>query len=104
MCCRPICRFPGDVNDDDIVNILDYNIIFANMNQPGGQSLAQGDVDGDGKVTISDYRFWKERRSLLAPGGGGIGARHRSARTNECLVDCNWNGPAVALPQRRVRV
>jgi hypothetical protein len=70
----PNLPIPGDVNGDMLVDILDYNIIFANMNQPGGKSLAQGDVDSDAKVTISDFRFWKERRTDLTPleGGGGI--------------------------------
>jgi hypothetical protein len=68
----PNLPIPGDVNDDDMVDILDYNIIIANMNLPGGLTLAQGDVDGDGKVTIGDYRFWKERRTLAHAGGGGL--------------------------------
>jgi hypothetical protein len=68
----PNLPIPGDANDDDMVDILDYNIIIANMNMPGGQTLSQGDVDGDGKVTIGDYRFWKERRTLAHAGGGGL--------------------------------
>jgi hypothetical protein len=100
----PDLPIPGDVNGDKVVNILDYNIIFANMNQPGGQSLAQGDVDGDGKVTIGDYRFWKERRSLLAPGGGGIGgATGVPEPTSALLIAVGM--ALLSLPaQRRVRV
>jgi hypothetical protein len=67
----PDLPIPGDVNDDDIVDILDYNIIIANMNIPGGQALEDGDVTGDGKVSIADFRFWKERRTDVPGAGAG---------------------------------
>jgi hypothetical protein len=63
---------PGDTNGDDLVNIVDYQAIISHMNQPGARTLAEGDVTGDGKVTIADFRFWKARRSLAAPGEGSV--------------------------------
>jgi hypothetical protein len=65
---------PGDTNGDDLVDLVDYQAIISHMNLLG-QPLANGDVTGDGKVTIADYRFWKDRRTDLTPpgaGGGGI--------------------------------
>ena len=59
----PNLPVPGDTNGDEEVDMLDYNAIIANMNMPGGLTLAKGDVTGDGQVTIADFRFWKERRS-----------------------------------------
>lgn len=100
----PDLPIPGDVNGDKKVDILDYNIIFANMNQPGGQTLAQGDVDGDGKVLISDYRFWKERRSLLAPGGGGIGGAAGVPEPTSALLIAMGMALLSLSAQRRVRV
>jgi len=65
---------PGDTNDDDLIDMVDYQAIISHMNLTG-QPLANGDVTGDGKVTIADYRFWKNRRTDLTPpgaGGGGV--------------------------------
>jgi hypothetical protein len=82
----PDLPIPGDANDDDMVDILDYDIIIANMNLPGGQTLSQGDVDGDGKVTIGDFRFWKERRTLAHAGGGGLAGPSLSTPEPSSLV------------------
>lgn len=62
---------PGDTNKDELIDLVDYQAIISHMNQPGGRTLAEGDVTGDGKVTIADYRYWKERRTDLTPAGGG---------------------------------
>jgi hypothetical protein len=61
---------PGDTNGDDLVDLVDYQAIISHMNLLG-QPLANGDVTGDGKVTIADYRFWKVRRTDLTAGAGG---------------------------------
>ncbi|WP_146590946.1 dockerin type I domain-containing protein [Posidoniimonas polymericola] len=66
----PDLPIPGDCNGDMVVDFVDYQCIFDNMNLPGGQTLAQGDVNGDGKTTIADFRFWKERRTDLSLGLG----------------------------------
>ena len=52
----------GDTNGDDLVDLVDYEAIISHMNLTG-QSLANGDLTGDGRVTIADYRFWKSRRA-----------------------------------------
>lgn len=66
----PDLPLPGDVNGDEVVDLLDYEIIISHMNLTGVQ-LSHGDVTGDGRVTIADYRFWKDRRTDLALGAVG---------------------------------
>jgi hypothetical protein len=44
---------PGDANLDGKVDYLDFNILMANWQKPGG--WAQGDFNGDGKVDFADY-------------------------------------------------
>lgn len=72
----PELPLPGDTNGDMLVDLVDYQAIISHMNLTG-QSLANGDVTGDGKVTIADYRYWRNRRTDLTPpaaGGGSTGA------------------------------
>jgi hypothetical protein len=72
----PELPLPGDTNGDMMVDLVDYQAIISHMNL-GGQSLANGDVTGDGKVTIADFRYWKDRRTDLTPpaaGGGSAGS------------------------------
>ena len=64
----PELPLAGDTNGDDQVNMLDYQAIISHMNLTG-QPLANGDVTGDGRVTIADYRFWKDRRTDLSGAG-----------------------------------
>jgi hypothetical protein len=64
---------PGDTNGDGVVDLLDYQAIITHMNLTG-TTLAEGDVTGDGSVTIADFRMWKDRREdITGAGGGGIG-------------------------------
>jgi hypothetical protein len=51
---------------DDLVDILDYNAIITHMNLTG-QSTANGDVTGDGRVDLRDLRVWRDNRTDLAP-------------------------------------
>jgi hypothetical protein len=83
----PPLPFPGDTNGDDLVDLVDYQAIITNMNQPGVFSLAQGDVTGDGKVGIDDYRFWKERRTDTESGAGGLfGASVGVPEPSTCML------------------
>lgn len=68
----PALPLPGDTNNDGKVDMLDYQAIISHMNLTG-VTLAQGDVTGDGRVTIADYRFWKDLRTDLGPGAGAVG-------------------------------
>jgi Dockerin type I domain/PEP-CTERM motif len=68
----PDLPVPGDTNGDEKIDLIDYQAIISHMNQPGGRTLAEGDVDGDGRVTIADYRFWKSRRTDLTAGSASI--------------------------------
>lgn len=44
---------PGDVNDNDQVNVVDLVLLLTNFGRSGA-SRAQGDLDGDGFVGLSD--------------------------------------------------
>jgi hypothetical protein len=50
-----------------------YLAIFHHLNLTG-QTLANGDLTGDGNVTIADYRDWKDHRTDIA-GSGSIAPR-----------------------------
>lgn len=74
----PEFPLPGDTNGDDLVNFADYQNILQYMNLSGaavpGTPLLHPDVTGDGKVTIADYRRWKDNRTDLTAGSGAGGA------------------------------
>jgi hypothetical protein len=56
---------------DDFVDILDYNAIITHMNLTG-QSTANGDVTGDGRVDLQDLRVWRDNRTDIGPITGDI--------------------------------
>jgi hypothetical protein len=66
----PDFPLPGDTNNDDLVNIVDYQNIFDHMNLTGAavpNTLElHPDVTGDGRVTIADFRLWKHNRTDLS--------------------------------------
>lgn len=68
-------EFPrkGNTNPaiDDFVDILDYQAIVTHMNLTG-QSTANGDVTGDGRVDLNDLRLWRDNRTDI-PGLGAVG-------------------------------
>jgi hypothetical protein len=73
----PELPVPGDTNNDKKVDQADYLNIFHAMNLVGGAipntPLDHPDVNGDGKITIADYRMWKDNRTDI-PSGSGAGA------------------------------
>lgn len=48
--------------------------IVSHMNLSGAD-VGFGDVTGDGKVTIADFRYWKDRRTDLSVGSGSLSAQ-----------------------------
>lgn len=54
----------GDTNGDDAVDILDYQAIYSHLNLTG-QSTANGDVTGDGRVDLRDIALWRANRTDL---------------------------------------
>lgn len=64
---------PGDTDNDGDVDMVDYQNIVSNMNQLVGSSLlgdvakADGTQGADGRVTIADYRLWRDNRTDIAP-------------------------------------
>jgi hypothetical protein len=74
----PQLPLPGDTDGDRDVDLVDYNNIITHMGLQVGAAL-QGDVakaDGtqgsDGRVTIADYRIWKDHYPTSA-GSGAVG-------------------------------
>lgn len=63
----PDFPLPGDTNNDDEVDIDDYNAIIQNMNR-FGVTTSEGDVNGDGRVDLRDLRLWRDNRTDI-PGG-----------------------------------
>jgi hypothetical protein len=75
----PPLPLPGDTDGDGDVDLDDYNNIITHMNAQVGTAL-EGDVakaDGtqgsDGRVTIADFRIWKDNYPTPAAGAGGLG-------------------------------
>ena len=62
---------PGDVNDDEIVDINDFIIIRDNFQQPGVRE--EGDVTGNGFVNLDDFRRWKTANYAPIEGGAAAG-------------------------------
>jgi hypothetical protein len=73
----PVFPIPGDTNGDMLVNQADYLNILHATNLTGtaipNSPTDHPDVNGDGKVTIADYRIWKDHRTDI-PSGTGAGA------------------------------
>jgi hypothetical protein len=70
----PALPFPGDTNGDGLVNMVDYNNIVSHMNQSvasaldGDVALANGKQGSDGRVTLGDYRLWRDNRTDVPHG------------------------------------
>jgi predicted extracellular nuclease len=48
----------GDLNDDGVVDLTDRNLLSAAIGKPASQVDRRMDYDGDGTITINDYRIW----------------------------------------------
>lgn len=55
----PIAPGPGDVNEDGMTNIADFNIIKANFFKNTGALRTEGDLNADSRVDLADYRIWR---------------------------------------------
>ena len=60
----------GDVNGDEVADILDFNIIRDNFQTEG--TRATGDLTADGFVDLLDFRNWKSNRTAGA--GAALGS------------------------------
>jgi hypothetical protein len=81
---------PGDINNDGLVDVADYNIWAANVGKTGATWL-QGDLNGDGLVDVADYNIWAANVGktaatpepismiILAIGGGLVALKRRNA-------------------------
>jgi hypothetical protein len=48
----------GDLNDDGVVNSQDQAMITGSVGKSASQVDRRMDYDGDGKITLNDYRIW----------------------------------------------
>ena len=75
----PELPIPGDTNGDKKVDQADYLNIFHAMNLIGANipntALDHPDVNGDGKITIADFRIWKDNRTDIPSGAGALGSQ-----------------------------
>lgn len=49
---------PGDVNEDTFTNLTDYGIIKSNFFLSPATRM-QGDLNGDGRVSLADFGIWR---------------------------------------------
>lgn len=49
---------PGDLSNDGIVDSTDQALIIGVLGQSAAGSNRRFDYDGDGKITLNDYRLW----------------------------------------------
>jgi hypothetical protein len=80
----------GDINNDGLVDVADYDIWAANVGLTGATWL-QGDLNGDGLVDVADYDIWAANVGatsatpepismiILAIGGGLVALKRRNA-------------------------
>jgi hypothetical protein len=80
----------GDINNDGLVDVADYNIWAANVGKTGA-TWTQGDLNGDGLVDVADYNIWAANVGktaatpepismiILAIGGGLVALRRNRA-------------------------
>jgi predicted extracellular nuclease len=48
----------GDLNDDGVVNTADQLLLTGSVGKNASQVDRRMDYDGDGKITLNDYRIW----------------------------------------------
>jgi len=48
----------GDLNDDGVVDALDQKLLTAAVGKSASQVDRRMDYDGDGVITLNDYRIW----------------------------------------------
>jgi hypothetical protein len=75
----PQLPLPGDTDGDRDVDLVDYNNIITHMGLQVGSALlgdvakADGTQGSDGRVTIADYRIWKDHYPTTSAGSGAVG-------------------------------
>jgi hypothetical protein len=67
----PEFPYPGDTDGDGDADIDDYNTIAGNFSSTGVDA-SMGDVTGDGRVTLADFRLWKDNRTDASNAVGGV--------------------------------
>jgi hypothetical protein len=100
----PELPIPGDTNGDKKVDQADYLNIFHAMNLLGvnipSTALDHPDVNGDGKMTIADFRVWKDNRTDI-PSGAGAGAALGVPEPASCMLLLVGAFSALCLIRRK---
>ena len=60
--CETGCPVPGDVDGDEVANIVDFHIIRGNFLN-SVTLRTEGDLNADGIVDYRDFREWKDNRT-----------------------------------------
>jgi hypothetical protein len=84
---------PGDINNDGLVDVADYDIWAANVGKTGA-TWSQGDLNGDGLVDVSDYDIWAANVGKTASSYSTASAPSDLATPSTAVAD---NTPSVAL-------
>jgi hypothetical protein len=72
----PELPLPGDTDGDRDVDLDDYNNIITHLGMQvstaleGDVAKADGSQGSDGRVTIADFRIWKDHHPTVLPGAG----------------------------------
>jgi hypothetical protein len=62
---------PGDVDNNGLVNLADYNIIRTNLEKPV-TIFTSGDLNGDSYVDLNDFRRWRSAAPPAVAASVGI--------------------------------
>ena len=69
-----------------------------------GADVGFGDVNGDGEVTIADFRYWKDRRTDLTPGAGALNSLAVPEPANGTIVVAMAAAGTIAWRTRIFRI
>ncbi|MFO0788458.1 MAG: PEP-CTERM sorting domain-containing protein [Pirellulales bacterium] len=102
----PQLPLPGDTDGDRDVDLVDYNNIITHLGQQVGTALdgdvakADGTQGSDGRVTIADYRIWKDHYPTLPTGSGALASDFVPEPASGVLL---WMAAVLAVGAHRRR-
>jgi hypothetical protein len=88
----PELPLPGDTDGDRDVDLDDYNNIILHLGMQVGTALegdvakADGSQGSDGRVTIADYRIWKDNYPTLSASSGSSQSFSNVPEPTSCVL------------------